>query len=191
MNMAGRIAKYLATSLAMENRSEEHTSELQSLRHLVCRLLLEKKEIRDDIDAGGSSGCAAEFKAQIVGAGEGEVASDILIGAAADAELIVGIGGIGGAGEPALCGRRGDPKKLLRIGERKRAEHERVNDAEDRDVGSDGQCKDEHGDGRKSGLAAQRTQSVFQVLQKNVETHKTPCLPLLFSCLLHRSEERR
>src|SRR5205814_6085318 len=40
-------------------RSEEHTSELQSLRHLVCRLLLEKKNyiqrtyairvIRDDI----------------------------------------------------------------------------------------------------------------------------------------------
>src|SRR5437899_9443852 len=30
-----------------ENRSEEHTSELQSLRHLVCRLLLEKKKIKD------------------------------------------------------------------------------------------------------------------------------------------------
>src|SRR5258705_7906274 len=30
---------------AMERgRSEEHTSELQSLRHLVCRLLLEKKK---------------------------------------------------------------------------------------------------------------------------------------------------
>src|SRR5437899_4235832 len=28
-------------------RSEEHTSELQSLRHLVCRLLLEKKKRRD------------------------------------------------------------------------------------------------------------------------------------------------
>src|SRR5258705_4743491 len=27
-------------------RSEEHTSELQSLRHLVCRLLLEKKNNR-------------------------------------------------------------------------------------------------------------------------------------------------
>src|ERR1035438_10629485 len=26
------------------DRSEEHTSELQSLRHLVCRLLLEKKQ---------------------------------------------------------------------------------------------------------------------------------------------------
>src|SRR5258705_9552682 len=29
----------------VEARSEEHTSELQSLRHLVCRLLLEKKKI--------------------------------------------------------------------------------------------------------------------------------------------------
>src|SRR5258705_10604218 len=29
---------------AGSKRSEEHTSELQSLRHLVCRLLLEKKK---------------------------------------------------------------------------------------------------------------------------------------------------
>src|SRR2546425_7794970 len=29
---------------AEENRSEEHTSELQSLAYLVCRLLLEKKK---------------------------------------------------------------------------------------------------------------------------------------------------
>src|SRR5438045_7181708 len=29
-------------------RSEEHTSELQSLRHLVCRLLLEKKKARSN-----------------------------------------------------------------------------------------------------------------------------------------------
>src|SRR5262245_65093129 len=28
----------------LRGRSEEHTSELQSLRHLVCRLLLEKKK---------------------------------------------------------------------------------------------------------------------------------------------------
>src|SRR5258705_9161989 len=32
-----------------EARSEEHTSELQSLRHLVCRLLLEKKK---DVETG-------------------------------------------------------------------------------------------------------------------------------------------
>src|SRR5262245_63495845 len=31
--------------VSFELRSEEHTSELQSLRHLVCRLLLEKKNI--------------------------------------------------------------------------------------------------------------------------------------------------
>src|SRR5262245_63861159 len=32
--------------LVDQSRSEEHTSELQSLRHLVCRLLLEKKKKR-------------------------------------------------------------------------------------------------------------------------------------------------
>src|SRR5258705_4405565 len=32
-------------------RSEEHTSELQSLRHLVCRLLLEKKKKIDSLEA--------------------------------------------------------------------------------------------------------------------------------------------
>src|SRR5437899_4936969 len=30
------------------HRSEEHTSELQSLRHLVCRLLLEKKKLNSN-----------------------------------------------------------------------------------------------------------------------------------------------
>src|SRR5262245_65089685 len=35
--------KLKSTSPPPPLRSEEHTSELQSLRHLVCRLLLEKK----------------------------------------------------------------------------------------------------------------------------------------------------
>src|SRR5436853_3381448 len=35
---------------AYEPRSEEHTSELQSLRHLVCRLLLEKKKKKQNYD---------------------------------------------------------------------------------------------------------------------------------------------
>src|SRR5437899_1646906 len=34
-------------------RSEEHTSELQSLRHLVCRLLLEKKKKQEQVGAQG------------------------------------------------------------------------------------------------------------------------------------------
>src|SRR5258705_10810519 len=34
-----------AGSAVLDLRSEEHTSELQSLRHLVCRLLLEKKNM--------------------------------------------------------------------------------------------------------------------------------------------------
>src|SRR5690625_6770723 len=35
--------------LSLKMRSEEHTSELQSRGHLVCRLLLEKKNRRRDI----------------------------------------------------------------------------------------------------------------------------------------------
>src|SRR2546425_4418148 len=34
----------LISSSTLRNRSEEHTSELQSLAYLVCRLLLEKKK---------------------------------------------------------------------------------------------------------------------------------------------------
>src|SRR5262245_60615829 len=36
--------RYSERGLVVIGRSEEHTSELQSLRHLVCRLLLEKKK---------------------------------------------------------------------------------------------------------------------------------------------------
>src|SRR2546422_2016528 len=34
----------------LQARSEEHTSELQSRLHLVCRLLLEKKKKKEEID---------------------------------------------------------------------------------------------------------------------------------------------
>src|SRR5258706_12158291 len=40
------LAKPLPSMLFGNRRSEEHTSELQSLTNLVCRLLLEKKERR-------------------------------------------------------------------------------------------------------------------------------------------------
>src|SRR5947199_513659 len=42
--IASRIAVAIIVGSPDDNRSEEHTSELQSLRHLVCRLLLEKKK---------------------------------------------------------------------------------------------------------------------------------------------------
>src|SRR5258705_9640908 len=40
----------LLYALDQFERSEEHTSELQSLRHLVCRLLLEKKKNKQNAD---------------------------------------------------------------------------------------------------------------------------------------------
>src|ERR1035438_10682579 len=45
--MAGRSGELYSASRnwSSRKRSEEHTSELQSLRHLVCRLLLEKKKV--------------------------------------------------------------------------------------------------------------------------------------------------
>src|SRR3712207_9013537 len=44
---AGRLLVVLVVAgflLALGNRSEEHTSELQSRQYLVCRLLLEKQK---------------------------------------------------------------------------------------------------------------------------------------------------
>src|SRR2546425_8917065 len=43
MNTAS-VAKAWIVGSEMPTRSEEHTSELQSLAYLVCRLLLEKKK---------------------------------------------------------------------------------------------------------------------------------------------------
>src|SRR3989442_7120850 len=38
------LLHFLGAAFPHEHRSEEHTSELQSRPHLVCRLLLEKKK---------------------------------------------------------------------------------------------------------------------------------------------------
>src|SRR5262245_62588367 len=44
VSLALDILEHDGAGLEYIERSEEHTSELQSLRHLVCRLLLEKKK---------------------------------------------------------------------------------------------------------------------------------------------------
>src|SRR5262245_65069429 len=44
VDLAGELHRRLDAVHPQHPRSEEHTSELQSLRHLVCRLLLEKKK---------------------------------------------------------------------------------------------------------------------------------------------------
>src|SRR2546425_4690459 len=45
MTFSGPTPTLTSGPLAAEIRSEEHTSELQSLAYLVCRLLLEKKKL--------------------------------------------------------------------------------------------------------------------------------------------------
>src|SRR5690625_543100 len=49
--MRGSVVAKNATTAA--DRSEEHTSELQSRGHLVCRLLLEKKKKKNKKRIGG------------------------------------------------------------------------------------------------------------------------------------------
>ena len=44
MSPTKSVCYYLRFNEAETNRSEEHTSELQSRQYLVCRLLLEKKK---------------------------------------------------------------------------------------------------------------------------------------------------
>src|SRR5256885_5896188 len=46
---------YLDTGLFLDQRSEEHTSELQSPCNLVCRLLLEKKKNTSERASGIST----------------------------------------------------------------------------------------------------------------------------------------
>src|SRR5205809_3038255 len=46
---------WAAVGIHPHERSEEHTSELQSRLHLVCRLLLEKKKIRRPSDADAAT----------------------------------------------------------------------------------------------------------------------------------------
>src|SRR2546422_5352094 len=43
-------SRCVAVSSPPQSRSEEHTSELQSRLHLVCRLLLEKKKKKKETD---------------------------------------------------------------------------------------------------------------------------------------------
>src|SRR5258705_6065277 len=49
-----RQSAELVQEISLASRSEEHTSELQSLRHLVCRLLLEQKNTSSIAHCGAS-----------------------------------------------------------------------------------------------------------------------------------------
>src|SRR2546422_9106061 len=50
--LTGVVAHFALALVMVAFRSEEHTSELQSRLHLVCRLLLEKKKNKTKIHSG-------------------------------------------------------------------------------------------------------------------------------------------
>src|SRR3989442_7752661 len=53
-----------STANATARRSEEHTSELQSRPHLVCRLLLEKKKDNDAMQTGTAEVSVTDWSVQ-------------------------------------------------------------------------------------------------------------------------------
>src|SRR6266404_5772290 len=73
LSRPGLSASRCALPAGRPPRSEEHTSELQSLAYLVCRLLLEKKnrevgkQFRENILANGNSEYPAELYRHFMG----------------------------------------------------------------------------------------------------------------------------
>src|SRR4051795_12174655 len=57
LNSSHTLISYAVTGVQTCARSEEHTSELQSHSHLVCRLLLEKK----NAELGGNGARSTDF----------------------------------------------------------------------------------------------------------------------------------
>src|SRR3989449_5797468 len=57
LNSSHGYISYAVWSSDVCSRSEEHTSELQSRLHLVCRLLLEKKKYRTRLSAASPAQC--------------------------------------------------------------------------------------------------------------------------------------
>src|SRR2546429_4750888 len=56
LDAAAELARHIAVACEA-GRSEEHTSELQSRLHLVCRLLLEKKKKTEPARLPGRTEC--------------------------------------------------------------------------------------------------------------------------------------
>ncbi len=130
------------------------------------------EEVADDFEACCRFGLTAADEAQIVGGGEGHVSGHISVDAALLAEFFVSVSRVSGARESAVSRRRGNPHELPRIGERQGPQKQRVDYAEDADVGSDGKSQNEDRNYREATITAQRPDGVFQVLQENIKFHR-------------------
>src|SRR2546429_2238977 len=82
-------------------RSEEHTSELQSRLHLVCRLLLEKKKIEQGADSIGGFDITLVANHTIIKPADARLAGSILSGGTVLAKRIGGVLKTGAACRPS------------------------------------------------------------------------------------------
>jgi len=132
------------------------------------------EEVSNDFHARGRLGLAAAGDSQIVRSIECHVSGHVLIGAALLAEFFVGVSRVSGARESAVSGRRSNPHELTGLEKWQRSQQQCVDHAEDPDVRTDGKGEDEDRDERESTIAAQRPESIFQVLREDIEFHGCP-----------------
>ncbi len=146
------------------------------------------KKIGSDTNTGERLGITVTGEFEIVAGGEGVISSDVGVGLVALAEFLVGVDGVGGGGPVAVENFGTDPEQTRGIAEGKRAQHERVDDREDRDVRADPEGKDDDGDEGEAAVAAQGAQGVAEVLHQDIERGQTACGALLLPGLLDAAE---
>ncbi len=130
------------------------------------------EEVAEDTDAGDGlrNGGVGARDLDVVRGGEGVVAGDIGERVVGGAEVVVGVGGVGGSGEAAGGVGGGDPGEAVGLGEGERAEEDSVDEAEDDDVGGDAEGEDKDRDGAEGAVAAKGAEAVADVLPEAVES---------------------
>lgn len=146
------------------------------------------EKISDDHQAGDGERIAVAGELEVIGAGESEVAGDVLEGIILTLEFFVAVHGIGGAGHAGFGVSGGDENELLRIVKRKRAEEDGVDDAEDGDIGADAEGENDDGDGYEGAVAAEGAEGVAQVLGEFVEEWESARVAMLLLGLLGSAE---
>ena len=129
------------------------------------------KESLRDKHSRGRHWLAVPEELEIVGPGKGEVAADRLKRAVLLLEVLRRVRGVSLTGFAGFGILFYNPHKLLRLGERQRAQKLCVDHAEDGNVGANSESQDDDRDQRESTITAQRAQGIFQVLRKNIQFH--------------------
>src|ERR1700730_11825616 len=103
-------------------------------------------------------------------------------------KFLKGIDPVGHIGKGAQAIVAGKPGEVLRLWEGQGPEKNRVDDAEDDDVGSDAEGEDENGDDGEAAIPAEIAEGVAEILEKDFESGDAAGFALIFFGLLRATE---